>query len=319
MAVAPTTNTGGTSNTNNGFDWGALFNNVISAGAGIYAADRNKDAAQAYGDATQYNPYDVFTPFGAANFDRQNGQTFLTPNSPLSDPLTQFGLNNLTRADVSDPRDLLPADLMWQSFMADQNLSGIGTDAMDASKNAFSAFNNFNPDTYAADQKTKLDDLARPGEENLVNRTVQRLFGSGQLGIAGADNDVMGRITQALERGETERGVMATDLAGREQTRLGNLGSSLRQTGLDSALARYKQASSVYGQGDDMRTAEMNRFTQSFNALQALQQQLLQLGTLGGQLGGAQSTANFGAFQPLLETRKQNNQDVAEFFRQFAS
>jgi hypothetical protein len=302
---------------------GGILGGPIGAGlgtaaAGIFGADKAADANQQLRQFAEFKPFDVTSQFGQSNIDPATGQIRLQTGSSFDPLLQQLGQSSLEQLRDArfDPTSLLSSGQRTQAQTLDQLLGnipaefgGISGAALGGAQDVLGAFRNFDPDAFAATQKGRLDELARPGEENLVNRNFNRLFGSGQLGTTGGA-DQLAQIAQGLERGQTERGLASIGLAGREQSRLSGLARNLFGTGLAANQiplqrqeARFNLANTLFNQGVGREASLANRFTGAFNPLLSLQQNLLDQANLGLAGGAQQSVANLGAATPLAQQR----------------
>jgi len=123
-----------------------------------------------------------------------------------------------------------------------------------------SAFNNFNPDTFAADQYKRLSAIAAPGEDSAARQTAQRLFGAGRLGGSDvASKDMFGRLAFEQGRANDARALDSINLAGTESNRLLGQGLSLTEGGRNTV-----------GFGETLQSSQLSRLFQGISGAQGI-------------------------------------------------
>lgn len=343
--------------------FGSIIKGAASIAGGLLggaAENKNlKNAAQ----AAEFNPYDVTSSLGTATFDRKNNtvETSLNPmfsginqqlgglagsilgqNQPFHNFASAVG-NQIfpqTFGNAMGALGQMPgAGEMGQlGAMRDQTF-GLGQGFLDASTqnpfmaqtglltgmgNQFAGNLQSNAQFAQQDAFNRLNELARPGEERLVNQTFNRLANTGRLGFTQADsgtNPTLRSMFAGLGDAQTNRGLQAQ-----------NFGINQRASDVGAMNSLFGQGQGFFGQGLNQQqlfgnlgmgmsgmSANLNNqmfgrdlTLNNLGAQRALQQMQLAQGTFGfgqdvqgGQIGNALSA--LGGSQSL----GQNELDLA--------
>lgn len=128
-------------------------------------------------------------------------------------------------------------------------LTRAGTGALGASEAAREALGDFDPDAFAGRQFERLEALSAPQEATAANQLLERLYGTGRLGVQeGGRQRELTELAIAQESARNQRALQALGLAGQEQQRLasqaglfGQLGAGLLGQSFDVQQGRFGQ------------------------------------------------------------------------------
>jgi len=136
-----------------------------------------------------------------------------------------------------------------------------GQGFLDAAGGVLGGISSFNPDEFAANRFSMLQNLARPGEERAAGSLASRLFSRGRFG--GEDTSAgraFGELDQAQSQAETMRFLQSQDAATQElQGRIGAAGG-LAQTGMGINQSGIQNFLAAIGGGIQTSGAEQNIF-----------------------------------------------------------
>lgn len=247
-------------------------------------------------------------PFGAAGLDLSRlDQALRGLQAPSASPLL-----TPTGPTVS-PQQFDPTTTgQVQQFSGLEDLLGAGRGALAASGAAREALGDFDPNTFASTQFERLNALAAPQEQTAATQLLERLQGSGRLGVReqGRQRELT-ELGVIQEQSRNQRLLQALGLAGQEQDRLtqqatafGGLGRSLvgQAGGLQQAGQRLRLAGEQQQFGQQLAGAQETRAGQ-----QNLFEQLLRGQQFGAQQFGRQ-------FEQRLQGQQFNRQGAFQRF-----
>lgn len=306
---------------------------VVSGVGGLISSRKQKKAAQQAAQMAQFNPFNVMGGLGSATF---NGDSLQLRDSGMgSDFRNLFG--GMGQGLLAN--SMLGQGAQLQNF-AGGMMPGLFGGAMDASMqlptDAVNNFSNFanqqqnflggmgqqalqNTDfsSLAADQLSRMRAQARPQEDRAVNSKFQNLFNRGQLGTTGGAQQ-LGELALAQEQADISRSLNADQFANmlgqqNRQFGMGALGAAgqfgrqgmAAQMGLSDvvnsrAQQRMANAASLFGLGGQARQQDFGMGMQSFGGIMGLDNNLRQMGALGGNLGSAGASAGANAGNILM-------------------
>ena len=254
--------------------------------------------------------FGIDSPFGTVAAGKYGSVLQATPGQErYASIFDALGPQFLQQAQGQSARglDALPFDLssVIAGLGQDANtaaLSKSGTDFLGLSDSLASAFQNFDRDAFATEQKARLDRIAGPAEANAANSLANKLFARGRLG--GSDTfsgRAFGELSTALAGANDQRAMTALGLADQERNSLGNLSSLFANLGSGLSLGGANLAG--LNLGNVASAASAYRGDQGFQ--NDVLSTILGLGT-GSLTGGQQAYAPLQqALQNLYTQRDQ--------------
>lgn len=235
-------------------------------------------------------------PLGAAGYSLSALDQALGRQNPLN-PTIQIG----TTPNISPTAT---------PFMGLGSLQSAGLGNLDTAAAARAALGNFDPNAASQSAYQQLTQLAAPGEATAASTLLDRLYGSGRLGVnIGGRQQDLAELAYAQEQAKTGRALQAINLGQQEQAQLsqqaqgfGGLGASILGTAGNLSLA---QQQALFGQ--EFQNAQ-NQEQLQLQQQSGLFNQLLQ----GAQFGQQNAFQRFSAAQQALGYGTQNqSQQIA--------
>lgn len=229
--------------------WGAIASAAVSAGVGIYNANKQAKATKQAAAATAPNPYGVMTPFGTMSND--NGVlSYQMAQNPFMGLLSSVGTASLANAGTAPGSFLYGADP--ELAAAYKGLSG--------------------PELEAAgnERYSLLTQLAQPEQQRSKNALQDSLFAQGRLGTTG------GGIQQEAFQNAANMADLQRQLAGQDWAQ-------------QQASNRFSAALNAVGSGQRGQEQQWNMGTGAITSQGNIFGQLLQAGSQGIGAGGGQA------------------------------
>jgi hypothetical protein len=230
--------------------WGAIAGAAVSAGVGVYSANKQASAAKKAAAAGTPVGYSAYGPGGNVTVDPNSRQVNMSlPANPFTPMFQGIGASSLANAATAPGSYLYGADPELAS--AYQGLTGQGI--VDAAQGRYDVLNQ----------------LARPQEQRAFNSLEDRLFARGQMGSTGGSQQYEA-FQNASNQADLQRQLSAQDWA---------------QT---NALNRFNGALAAVGSGQAGQANNWNIGTGAFSNLQAMFNPMFQQAQIG--LGAATGT-----------------------------
>ena len=230
--------------------WGAIAGSAISAGVGIYGANKQAKAAKDAAKAGTPLAYSAYGPGGQVQFDNTGKAVNMSiAANPFTPMFQSLGASSLANAATAPGSYLYGADPELAS--AYQGLTGQGI--VDSAQSRYST----------------LSELAKPQEQRAFNALENRLFARGQMGTSGGGTQYEA-FQNAANQADLQRQLSAQDWA---------------QT---NALNRFNGALAAVGSGQAGQANQWNIGQGAFSGLQAMFNPLFQQAQIG--MGAATGT-----------------------------
>lgn len=131
-----------------------------------------------------------------------------------------------------------PEQAYAQASQGAQAATDAGTGFLGGARNFLDQLKDFDLTTYGAEQLSKLDELARPGEERAASSLANRLFSQGRMGGDDTKSGVaFGELAQAQDRAATQRSLDAMGLSYQHMQNMLGGATGLGQFGLQGLQA----------------------------------------------------------------------------------
>lgn len=280
----------------------AIAGPLIGAGVGLLGSKKTADATKSAAAATATNPYDVSSPFGGVQYDRNTRQMSVNPsNSPFGSLANALGTSQLANFGFgqSNPYASLTPDVLQAAGNYGGLLEGQAAGYNQLGGGFADALQQLGTDPQAAAQNryNLLTQAAMPEQNRMFNTLQDRLFGRGQLGTSGGAEQNRA-FYESANQADLQRQLAGQNFGMQQQNQLANLAGQFGGLGQNAAQSRFALAQNLLGAGD---TRNQNMLGQA-GQLQGLYQQqfnpLLQFAQLGvGAGGGQQGQAALGAMQ----------------------
>lgn len=279
---------------------------LIGAGASIYSANKNSDAAQSAAQAGQFTPYNIFGPSGSAGFMGNNAFLENNPQSQYLNDMYSGGAGGLF-GNYLNGQNGGPGNINELAGEYDQSNAGSGGQGMmDLGNQFLGQLGSTDPNQLASSYASNIRSLEAPAESRAANGLATRLFSQGRLGATGGQS-MFGELMNQQNQAEIQRQIAGQQYAGNEQSRLGQLGSNLQTMGYGRVQDRFNRAQSLFGAGQQNQNQLLQGFQAGNNANLNNQGMLLNMANLGAQTGTGASMQNFAAQQPVLAAQQSQN------------
>lgn len=286
-------------------DWGGLLGDALGAGAAVYGANQNTNAAQSAQQAGQFKPYNIYGPQGTAQFNGTNINLGMDPGTQqLMQQLQQGGQGLFGQYLNSQSQPGSLNELAGEHDYANQYTDP--TTFMQLGDSFLNQLGSTDPNQLASQYAGNLRQIDAQGENTAANSLANRLFSQGRLGSTGGQG-MFGQLMNQQNLAQVNRQVAGQQYGQQSQNNMAALGSNLLNTGYGRVQDRFARAQTLFNANQGNQNSLLSGFQAALGQGNNMNGNLLNMASLGANVGQGAAATNFAAAQPVLNASQSQN------------